>query len=135
MNLSAMKPHIIGLAALSAVLFVLAYTANTATVRRVASLSHENPPIAQQAPAQSPNVEPTRAAEESTSQRLKNQIKAMLPSLASNSTQNESMRWNSEDWRIAEKAVADHRNGLGARNANAKKASSDLVWQPPEEIR
>ena len=155
MNLSEMKPHIVGIAALSAALVILGYTADTAAVRSVATLPQETSAIAQQAPtwsqpsqtestkAQSPapaqaTAEPSgqkQATAESTGQKLKDQIKAMLPSVGSTPEQKEATNWSAEEWQIAEKAVAEHRNS--AKNNKSANASgrSDLVWQPPEEIR
>jgi hypothetical protein len=165
MNLSEMKPHIVGIAALSAALVILGYTANTAAVRSVATLPQETSAIAQQAPtwsqpsqtestkAQSPRpaqataepsgqkqatAEPSsqkQATAESTGQKLKDQIKAMLPSVGSTPEQKEATNWSAEEWQIAEKAVAEHRNS--AKNNKSANASgrSDLVWQPPQEIR
>jgi hypothetical protein len=155
MNLSEMKPHIVGIAALSAALVILGYTANTAAVRSVATLPQETSAIAQQAPtwsqpsqtestkAQSPapaqaTAEPSgqkQATAESTGQKLKDQIKAMLPSVGSTPEQKEATNWSAEEWQIAEKAVAEHRNS--AKNNKSANASgrSDLVWQPPQEIR
>ncbi|MFY9656602.1 MAG: hypothetical protein WAK01_08450 [Methylocystis sp.] len=157
MTVSEMKPHILGIAALSAALVILGYTANTASVRRVATLPTGTSAVAQQAPtwSQPSPIEPTKAQSpaqstaepstqkqmtaESTGQKLKDQIRAMLPSVGSTAAQKDATNWSAEDWQIAEKAVADHRNSANSKNDSNKSANasgrSDLVWQPPQEIR
>ncbi len=49
----------------------------------------------------------------------------------SNST-SESKNWTKEEWRLANAAVTAYRKG-GRKALNAT-ASSNLIWQPPEEI-
>jgi len=144
--LFAMNRHIVGVSAIVAALVLLGYAANTSTARRAASLPEEGFAIAQKAPAETAQKAPTdiaqaptetaqaRGSEDSVGQKLKEQIKAMLPSVGSNSAQKEAANWSREEWQIAEKAVADHRGGSKTANNNNTSARSELVWQPPEEI-
>ncbi len=158
MNLpAAMNRHIVGISAIVAALAVLGFAANTSTPRRVASLPEEGfvssqkapsaqkgpTEAAQNAPAEIARNAPTettnaygRGSEDSVGQKLKEQIKALLPPLGSNLAQKEAANWSREEWQIAEKAVDDHRGGAKAANNNNNKTSarSDMVWQPPEEI-
>jgi len=143
MNLPAgVNRHIVGVSAILAALVVVGYASSAANPRRVASLPEESSAVAQQAPAiaqQAPTeaIKPygsARASEESTGQKLKEQIKALLPSIGSSSAQKEAAEWSREEWRIAEKAVADYRGGSKARHNNNTSARSEIVWRPPEEI-
>jgi hypothetical protein len=137
MNLSAaMNRHVVGVSAILATLVVLGgYASNTAPARPVASLPEESFAAAQQAPTDTTKAyESARRLEESLGQKLKEQIKALAPSVGWNSAQTESANWSREEWQIAEKAVADHRSNSKAGTINNTSARSDLVWQPPEEI-
>lgn len=145
--------HVVGVSAILAALAILAYTANTATPRRVASLPAEGVAIAQQAPTEAtpsngnflgqlkqipPNAYGSaRGSEELLSQKITSGIKAVLPSMGSNSAQTESKSWSDEDWRIAKQAVADHRSASKdskEKSSDSASAHLDTVWQPPEEI-
>ncbi|RTL79511.1 MAG: hypothetical protein EKK29_21030 [Hyphomicrobiales bacterium] len=44
----------------------------------------------------------------------------------------ESRNWTEEEWRLASAAVTAYRKG--GREALSSAASSDIIWQPPEEI-
>ena len=156
MNLgAALNRHVVGVSAIVAALVVLGYATNTTTSRHVASLPKESSAMTRQASIQTQQApierkqasndskqasnETTGAngstqAAESTGQKLKEQIRAMLPSLGSNAAQKEAANWSGEEWQIAEKAVADHRSGSNAKNVDNKSARSNLVWQPPQEI-
>ncbi len=163
---AAMNRHIVGISAIAAALAMLGYAANTSTVRRVASLPEEGLVISQKAPTEATQAPPTEAAqsaptvaernapteiaqmptetpnaygrrsEDSVGQKLKEQIKALLPSVGSDSAQKEAANWSREEWQIAEKAVSDHRGGAkAANNSNEKRSTrSAMVWQPPAEI-
>lgn len=144
--------HLIGVSALLAALTILAYTANTATPRRVATLPETGVAVAQQAPTESkpwnenflaqmkqipPNAYGSaRGSEESLGQKITSGIKAVLPSLGSNSAKTESGNWSDEDWRIAQQAVANHRSAANEKGNDgaSTRAHLDTVWQPPEEI-
>jgi hypothetical protein len=136
MNLRAgMSRHIVGVSAILAALVILGYASSAATPRRVASLPEEGFAMAQQAPIEITKAyKSARGSEESPGQQLKEQIKALLPSLGATSAQKEAREWSREEWQIAEKAVADHRGGSKARTNNNTSARAEMVWRPPEEI-
>ncbi|MEK4034123.1 hypothetical protein WOC76_13345 [Methylocystis sp. IM3] len=154
MTLSAsINRHFVGVSALLALLAILAYTANTATPRRVASLPEAGFAIAQQAPTETTPSNDTnftpqlrqiplnaygsaRGSEESLGEKIKSGIRAVVPSMGSNSAQTDAKNWSDEEWQIAEKAVADSRSNSNARNSTnaSARANSNTVWQPPEEI-
>ncbi len=147
--MTLLNRHVVGVSAIMAALVVLGYAANTATNRRVASLPEATVAIARNdttEPAWNQNflsqlkqVPPNaygsaRGSEESIGQKIKSGINAMLPSGSSNSAQTESRSWSDEEWRVAEKAVADLRGASKAENNANASARSDTVWQPPQEI-
>jgi hypothetical protein len=142
--------HIVGFSAVIAALAVLAYTASTVTSRRVASLPETGFAIAHQAPNETessnenflvqlkqipPNAYGSaRESGESIGQKITSGIKAVLPSIGSNSAQTESKNWTDEDWRIAQSAVANRRKDPKEKSNDSASAQLDTVWQPPEEI-
>lgn len=141
--------HVAGASAILAALAVLGYGANTATPRRVVSLPESSISIAQQEPAQTnwngnflaqlkqipPNAYGSaRGSEESLGKRIKDGVAAIVPSMNSKSAQTDTKNWTAEDWRMAERAVAESRRGSKSANDTSANAHLDTVWQPPEEI-
>ncbi len=140
---ATMNRHIAGVSAILAALAILGYASSSMTYRPVASLPESNVTLAENASTETPTNEtvlpqlnriPPNAygsasgSAESLGQKITSSVKSMLPSIGSQS-QTDSTSWSSEDWRIAEEAVANHRRS----NRNAS-ASSATTWRPPEEI-
>ncbi len=142
MKLPQVNRHLVGATALALSILGLGIVGNSVFKRPMESLAQID----------NPSSNPPTVAQnlESVSENLLSQFKRIPPNAygyappltqsqsaaadndARGSEASEAKDWTKEEWRLASAAVAAYRKG-GKRALNAT-SSSDIVWQPPEEI-
>jgi hypothetical protein len=135
MKLPEINRHMVGI---PAILLLIAGLGFASTIewsgRRVESLSGER------ATAEQASVDPSRVPKNAygfagAADRLGENVKAVvekgkeLVGLQPGGDRSTERDWSAEEWRIAEKAVSDHRSKTAARDS-----VSGVVWAPPAEI-
>jgi hypothetical protein len=138
MKLPQINRHMVGVSALALTILALGAFANMSFKRPAESLAQMT----------SPQIEQSASVKESDLTALLSQLKEIPKNafgyaqpgrqsentLADNnqSAASEARNWNEEEWRLASAAVAAYRKG--GEKALSAAASSNMVWQPPEEI-
>ncbi len=136
MTLPEINRHWIGIPALALAIAALGFVGNKDFNRR----THNLPQI-----SSAEINQPASATNGSSMERWLSQLRR-IPQNAFGSAQSqnpsenqprssigsEARNWTEEEWRLASAAVAAYRRGGKAALNSA--ASSDTVWQPPEEI-
>lgn len=137
MKLPQINRHLVGVSALALTIMGLGVFANTSFNRPAESLAQlTTQRVAQPATATESDL---TALLSQLKEIPKNAFGYAQPgkqaenALADNpSAASEARNWNEEEWRLASAAVAAYRRG--GEKALSSLSSSDMVWQPPEEI-
>lgn len=132
--------HAVGIPALALAIIGLAIVGSMGTKRPVSSLpemsrSQISQPTAASDSGFRPQIPPNAygSAQPST-KSLERNAQAVSGNPTQGSTASEARSWTDKEWQIASMAVSAYRKVGRVTQALNPTASSELVWQPPEEI-
>ncbi|KAF2990529.1 hypothetical protein OGR47_02115 [Methylocystis sp. MJC1] len=140
LRFSQINRHAVGIPALALAIIGLAILGSMGTKRPVSSLPEmSGAQISQPTSASNSGfraqVPPNAygSAQPST-KSLERNAQAVSGNPTQGSTASEARNWTDQEWQIASMAVSAYRKVGKVTQALNPSASSDLVWQPPEEI-
>ncbi len=137
MMLPQINHHVVGLAALTLAIVGVGIAGDTMFQNHPESLAQTNLPAVENSAVSTPQqiLSQLRQIPQNAfgyAQPNGKEQNAVLSDEPRGSEASEAKNWTEEEWRLANAAVTAFRKG--GKKALDPVASSDIVWQPPEEI-